>query len=259
MEIRVLGCHGSQLPGYGLTGFLIDSTTLLDAGAVTSVLTSEEQVRIDHILITHAHLDHIRELSSLADNICYFKRDYPLTVVSTVQVIESLKTHIFNGVIWPDFSLIPSAEKPVLKFMIIRPGERIALGHLRVTAIRVHHTVETVAYVVETENDGRSTTAVFVGDTGPTEEIWRLAGRSDDIRAIFVETSLPEAMTDLAELTGHLTPAGLARELKKLGTYHPQIYLYHMKIQYRREIQREITLLGNGDVHMLQDGQVIRI
>jgi len=66
-------------------------------------------------------------------------------------------------------------------------------------------------------------------------------------------------MTDLAELTGHLTPAGLARELKKLGTYHPQIYLYHMKIQYRREIQREITLLENGDVHMLQDGQVIRI
>ncbi len=73
MEIRVLGCHGSQLPGYGLTGFLIDATTLLDAGAVTSVLTLEEQIRVDHILITHAHLDHIRELSSLADNICYVK------------------------------------------------------------------------------------------------------------------------------------------------------------------------------------------
>ena len=77
MEIRVLGCHGSQLPGYGLTGFLIDATTLLDAGAVTSVLTLEEQVRVDHILITHAHLDHIRELTSLADNLCYFKGIIP--------------------------------------------------------------------------------------------------------------------------------------------------------------------------------------
>jgi cAMP phosphodiesterase len=259
MEIRVLGCHGSQLPGYGLTGFLIDSTTLLDAGAVTSVLALEEQVRIDHILITHAHMDHIRELTSLADNLCYFKRDYPLTVVSTPPVIESLKAHIFNGTIWPDFSLIPSAEKPVIRFMTIQPGERIALGHLNVTAIPVHHTVETVAYVVEAETDGRPTSAIFVGDTGPTEEIWRVAGRDEDLRAIFVETSLPEEMTALAELTGHLTPAGLARELKKLGAYHRQIYLYHMKIQYRQEIQCEIALQGNGNVHMLQDGQVIRI
>jgi cAMP phosphodiesterase len=259
MEIRVLGCHGSQLPGCGLTGFLIDATTLLDAGAVTSVLTLEEQVRIDHILITHTHLDHIRELSSLADNICYFKRDYPLTVVSTRHVIETLRMHIFNGAIWPDFSILPNPEKPVLRFMTIRPGEKIALGHLSVTAIPVHHTVETVAYVVEAENDGRPTTAVFIGDTGPTEEIWRVAGRGEDVRAIFVETSLPGDMKDLAELTGHLTPAGLAHELKKLGPFNPQIYLYHMKIQYRREIQREIALMGNGNVHVLQDGQVIRI
>ncbi len=259
MEIRVLGCHGSQLPGYGLTGFLIDSTTLLDAGAVTSVLTLEEQIRIDHILITHAHLDHIRELTSLADNLCYFKRDYPLTVVSTPQVIESLKIHIFNGVIWPDFSQIPSAEKPVIRFMAIRPGERVGLGRLSITAIPVHHTVETVAYVVEAETDGSPASAIFVGDTGPTEEIWRAAGRSGDVRAIFVETSLPEEMTALAELTGHLTPAGLARELEKLGAYHPHIYLYHMKIQYRTEIQREIGLLENSNVHVLHDGQVIRI
>jgi cAMP phosphodiesterase len=259
MEIRVLGCHGSQLPGCGLTGFLIDATTLLDAGAVTSVLTLEEQARIDHILITHAHLDHIRELSSLADNICYFKRDYPLTVVSTPRVIETLKTHIFNGAVWPDFSLIPSPEKPVLRFVTIRPGEAMDLGHLRVMAVPVHHTVETVAYVVKAENGEQPTAAVFIGDTGPTEEIWLAARRDGDIRALFVETSLPGSMTELAELTGHLTPAALARELKKLGPFNPQIYLYHMKIQYRREIQREIALLGNANINILQDGQVIRI
>jgi cAMP phosphodiesterase len=260
MEIRVLGCHGSQLPGCGLTGFLIDATTLLDAGAVTSALTREEQVRIDHILITHAHLDHIRELSSLADNLCYWKRAYPLTVVATPQVIETLRRHIFNNVIWPDFSRIPSAERPVLRFMAIRPGEKTALGHLRITAIQVHHTVETVGYVIAAEADGRATAALFVGDTGPTEEIWRAAGRDDDIRAIFVETSLPEEMEELAKLTGHLTLASLAGELKKLSPRNrPQIYLYHMKIQYLREIQREITLLGNDDIHMLADGQVIRI
>jgi cAMP phosphodiesterase len=260
MEIRVLGCHGSQLPGCGLTGFLIDATTLLDAGAVTSVLTLAEQVRVDHILITHAHLDHIRELSSLADNLGYFGRDYPLAVVSTPRVIETLRKHIFNGAIWPDFSVIPSAAKPVLRFMTIRPGEKIALGHLSITAIPVDHTVETVAYVVESENDGRVTSAVFVGDTGPTQEVWRVAGRREDVRAIFVETSLPGEMGDLAKLTGHLTPVDLVGELKKLSPFNnTQIYLYHMKSQYLRKIQREIALLENDTIHMLEDGQVIRI
>ena len=260
MEIRVLGCHGSQLPGYGLTGFLIDATTLLDAGAVTSVLTLEEQIRVDHILITHAHLDHIRELSSLADNICYAKRDHPLTVVSTPQVLEMLRLHIFNSAIWPDFSVIPSAEKPTLRYMAVQPGEKISLGHLSIMAIPVHHTVETVAYLVEAQTGGRTTAAVFIGDTGPTEEIWRVVGQGEDARAIFVETSLPGEMGDLAELTGHLTPAGLAGELKKLRPFnHPQIYLYHMKIQYLQDIRREVALLGNDNIHVLKDGQVIRI
>ena len=179
MEIRVLGCYGSQIPGYGLTGFLIDAKTLLDAGAVTSVLTLEEQAGVDHILITHAHLDHIRELASLADNICYLNREDPLTVVGTPLVIETLKKHIFNGIIWPDFSAIPSTEKPVLR--------------------------------------------------------------------------------DVAKLSGHLTPAGLAGELKKLGPFDYGIYLYHMKIQYREKIRREIDLLQIANIHLLQDGQVIRI
>jgi ribonuclease BN (tRNA processing enzyme) len=259
MEIRVLGCHGSQLPGYGLTGFLIDATTLLDAGAVTSVLTLDEQARISHILITHSHMDHIRELPSLADNLCYLNRDYPLTVVSTSQILNTLRAHIFNNIIWPDFSLIPSREKPVMRFMAIRKGEKVRLGHLDVTAIPVDHTVETVAYIVEANQEGKPVSAVFVGDTGPTEEIWRVTQLRKDIQAIFVETSLPEEMSAIAQLSGHLTPSGLAGELNKLGPLRQQIYLYHMKVQYRAEIQRQIALMGNSTVHVLQDGQVIGI
>lgn len=259
MEIRVLGCHGSQLPGCGFTGFLIDGMTLLDAGAATSVLTPEEQSRIDHVLISHAHLDHIQELPSLADNLCYIRKNNPLTVISMPQVIDTLKRHIFNGVIWPDFSILPSAEKPVLKFEPIRTREKIHVGHLRVTAIPVHHSVESVAYVIESGQGSATKTAIFVGDTGPTEEIWSVAGKGENVRAIFVETSLPGEMTDMAELTGHLTPAGLARELEKLYPLKPQIYLYHMKIQYCEEIRSEIELLKNSRIQILQDGQVIRI
>ncbi len=259
MEIRVLGCYGSQIPGYGLTGFLIDAKTLLDAGAVTSVLTLEEQAGVDHILITHAHLDHIRELASLVDNLCYLNREDPLTVVGTPLLIETLKKHIFNGIIWPDFSAIPSTEKPVLRYVAIRPGEKLQLGRLSVAVVPVNHKVETVAYVVETGQNDDRVAAVFVGDTGPTDEIWRVAGKVDGIRAIFVETSLPEELRDVAELSGHLTPAGLAGELEKLGPFDHGIYLYHMKIQYREKIRREIDLLRIANIHLLQDGQVIRI
>jgi cAMP phosphodiesterase len=259
MEIRVLGCHGSQFPGFGFTGFLINGRTLMDAGAVTSVLTPEEQFRVDHVLISHAHLDHIRDLASLADNLCYSPINRPLSVISTPLVIETLKRHIFNGAIWPDFSILPSAERPVLRFEPIRTGEKMRVGHLCVTAIPVHHCVETVAYVIESGHDSSRTAAIFVGDTGPTEEIWRVAEKAENVRAIFVETSLPGEMADVAELTGHLTPAGLACELKKLGPMHPQIYLYHMKIQYHQEIRREIDRMGDSHVHILQDGEVIRI
>lgn len=259
MEIRVLGCHGSQLPGCGLTGFLIDAKILLDAGAVTSVLTLDEQAGISHILITHSHMDHIRELASLADNLCYLNRGYPLTVIAPSHVIDTLRAHIFNNIIWPDFSLIPSPDEPIMRFVAIRIGEKVHLGHLDVTAIPVNHTVETVAYIVEAIQDKRPTAAVFVGDTGPTDKIWREARRGKNIRAVFVETSLPEEMLDIARLSGHLTPAGLAGELTKLGPLGLPIYLYHMKIQYRTEIQRQIALMENSFIHVLQDGQVIQV
>jgi len=254
-----LGCHGSQLPGRGFTGFLIDGTTLLDAGAVTSVLTLEEQSRIDHVLISHAHLDHIQELPSLADNLCYIRKNDPLTVISMPRVINTLKRHIFNGAIWPDFSILPRAEKPVLQFEPIRSGEKMRVGHLRVTSIPVNHSVESVAYVIESGQGPATKTAIFVGDTGPTEKIWSVAGKGKNVRAIFVETSLPGEMAEMAEMTGHLTPAGLARELEKLYPLMPQIYLYHMKIQYCEAIRSEIERLKNGRIQILQDGQVIRI
>src|SRR3989304_6999951 len=100
MEIRVLGCHGSQLPGFNTTSFLINGTVLVDAGTVTSVLTADEQKNIDYIFVTHAHLDHVRDIMFLADNMFYLKKTRPLVVLSTPGIIETLKRCFFNGVVW---------------------------------------------------------------------------------------------------------------------------------------------------------------
>jgi cAMP phosphodiesterase len=255
MLITVLGCHGSQTPGCNTTSFLLNRNILIDAGAITSLLSIEEQAGIDYVLVTHAHLDHVRDIMFLADNICYLHKDHPLIVIGTLNIIDTLRTYLFNNIVWPDFSLLPNPENPVLKFKAIKPGEKVKLDNIDVTAILVHHVIETVSYAVESKEGS----ILIVGDTGPTEEVWTVANNISNLKAIFIETSLPDSMKDVADMTGHLTPSGLEEELKKLNTHDLNIYLYHMKLQYRDSIQSEIAMIKDRRIHILQDGEVIDI
>lgn len=255
MQITVLGCHGSQMPGCNTTSFLLNSNILIDAGTITSILTVEEQAGIDYVLVTHAHLDHVRDIMFLADNICYLQKDRPLIVVGTLNIINTLRTYLFNNIIWPDFSLLPNPENPVLKFRTIKTGEKIKLDNVDVTAILVHHVIETVSYAIESKKGS----ILIIGDTGPTEEVWTVANNISNLKAVFIETSLPNSMKNVADMTGHLTPSGLEEELKKLNSPNPDIYLYHMKLQYRDSIQSEIAMIEDRCIHILQDGEVINI
>jgi cAMP phosphodiesterase len=255
MEIRVLGCHGSQFPGYNTTSFLLNKKILIDAGTVTSVLMDEEQANIDHILVTHAHLDHVRDIMFLADNICYYEKDRPLDIISTSNIVDALKTCLFNDIIWPDFGSKPHPESPILKFEAIEPGQKIRLEELHIRAVKVHHIVETVAFIIESGNGS----VIFLGDTGPTDEVWKVANDLADLKAIFIETSLPDSLKDVATVTGHLTPSILEEELKKLEAHKTDIYLYHMKRQHQKSILEEIASLKNRNIHILEDGQIIRI
>jgi ribonuclease BN (tRNA processing enzyme) len=255
MNIRVLGCHGSQLPNYNTTSYLIGRNVLVDAGTVTTVLSLPEQLNIDYIFITHAHLDHVRDLAFLADNIWSQRRGRPLIIVSTKGIIEAIHRHIFNNVIWPDFSRLPSPQAPLIKFKIIKPGKKEKIGDLQIRAIDLHHVVETVGYVVTAKEKA----VIFFGDTGPTEEAWRIAKRTAGLKAVFIETSLPDGMRELANKTGHLTPLSLAAELKKLTSAKPGIYLYHMKPSYHEAIRKDLAVIKDRKIHIIEDGQTIRI
>jgi len=255
MNIRVLGCHGSQLPHHNTTSFLLEKNVLIDAGTVTPVLTLEEQLRIDYIFITHAHLDHVRDIMFLADNLYYAKRERPLVVVSSRGIIENLHCHLFNNIIWPDFSRIPSVKSPLIKFEILTPGREKILGDWQVRAMGVHHTVETMGFMMKSKDKA----VLFLGDTGPTEDAWKVAKRTTGLKAIFVETSLPGTMQSTADKTGHLTPVTLAAELRKMEDVKPEIYLHHMKPQYAGAIRREVAAIQNRKIHIIEDGQVIRI
>lgn len=262
MKLRILGSAGAELPDFRPPAFLIDDSLLLDAGTIGSVLTEEEQWAIRNIFITHAHLDHIRSIPALADNIIVKNLRHQVDVYAPVSVIEALHNHLFNGLIWPDFTLLPTPEEPVLRFNRIEPYTPVALGsgsperrsgdHYILTAIPVHHTVPAVGFCVE--QNGRR--LVYTGDTGPTLEIWRFASGCD---ALIVEVSFPNNQESLALLTQHLCCSLLEKELAKMEQLPKRILITHPKPQYYQLIKDEIHQLGIKQVELLRDGTIYDI
>jgi ribonuclease BN (tRNA processing enzyme) len=249
MRVQALGCFGGEALGCQLTCLLVDDRLLLDAGSATAALSIDAQTTIDHILITHAHISHVIGLAYLSDNL-FGTRSRPLEVWSIPPVIDQLKAHLFNGILWPDFSILPSPLRPTLSFHALPEGRPHRIGRYEVTAINVHHTVAAAGYVL---SDGASS-ILYQGDSGPTTELWRLANQTANLSAIVVETSFPNRLRDLAIRTGHLTPALLQAELAQL-TVRTAVYAQHMKPQYLSEIVSELAALSDPPVMPLDQGK----
>ena len=252
MKLRVLGSAGAELPDFRPPAFLLDDQLLLDAGTIGSVLSEEEQWNIHTVFITHSHLDHIRSIPTLADNIIIKNQLHTVSVRSTVEVITAMQNHLFNNIIWPDFTKIPSAENPVIQFMAITPYQEYIVKEYRVTAIPVNHTVPTVGYQVK--SGGK--TIVYTGDTGPTEDIWTYCSGAD---ALIVEVSFPDSLKELAQLTKHLTASMLVEELAKIDILPKRILITHPKPQYFDRIHKEVSELAIAGVELLRDGSIYEI
>ncbi|WP_085812212.1 3',5'-cyclic-nucleotide phosphodiesterase [Geoanaerobacter pelophilus] len=249
MRLRVLGCSGAEFPGHSPSAFLIDDSLLLDAGTVGAVLSEEEQWRIKDILVTHSHLDHIRGIPLLADNIVVSGISRTVQVLGTTEVLAALGSHLMNGVIWPDFTRIPTPEAPVLRYQPITVEAPFQVGDYEVLACPVNHPVPAVGYRVS--RGGAS--LLYTGDTGPTARIWELAG---ELAALIVEVSFPSEMEEIALLTGHLTPALLGIELAKLPKLPSRILITHLKPQYYDRIKDELEALRLPGVELLRGGNV---
>jgi len=254
MEIRVLGCYGGELPGFRLCSLLIDGKLLLDAGAVTSVLDLQEQRRISDILVTHAHLDHIKDIPFLAANLVGEGFHRPVNIIASRPVIETIKYHLFNDALWPDFTMLPTMDAPILKFFSLEPGVDFRVGCFTVRAIPVNHSVQATAFLVR---KGKAA-VLYTGDTGATDRIWEEADSLAELKAIFVELSFPNRLGELAASSGHLFPRLLERELKKLRRKDIPIYLVHMKPLYLKIIGQEVGRMMHRRVSLAKQGRKYR-
>ncbi len=250
MDLKVIGCHGGETPRHRTSAFVIDDRLAVDAGSLTSGMELRAQCALEACLISHAHLDHIRDLATIADNRAQ-NGCRPLLVAGTKQTIAILKKHFFNNLLWPDFTRIPSAEKPTISYVVLKPEVPTVIAGYTVRSILVSHTIECGAFVIE----GKGGSIAYSGDTGPTERLWEVLNDLPPIKAMLMEVSFPNAEHALARASGHHTPETLAADLKKYK-YSKELptLLYHIKPVFEAKVERECARIKGANLTVLRLG-----
>ena len=219
--------------------YLINDRLAVDAGSLGFYGTPDDQAKIKDIFLSHTHADHIASLPIFVEN-AYEGGADPVTVHGSASVLDCLRRDVFNGRVWPDFIGMTTPETPFLTLSEIKPGRSIERQGLQITPIAVDHLVPTLGFLIEDQDSA----ILIASDTGPTDELWRLARSSIRLRAVFLEASFPDAMLKLARDSKHLTPALFREEVGKLGRDDVDLIAVHIKPRYRAEIIGQLESLG---------------
>lgn len=255
MKVRVLGCSGG-IGGRHLrtTSLLVDRDILIDAGTGVGDLSIAELAQIDHVFITHSHLDHIACLPLIVDTVCDL-RDKPLVVHATQPTIEILRNHVFNWAVWPDLTEIPSVEQPFLRFETIKLGQTTKFDHRSITVLPANHTVPAVGYHL----DSGDASLVFTGDTTVCPELWSRINQIQNLRYLIVETAFSNREHALATASKHLCPSMLSSELANLQLA-PELFITHLKPgQIELTMQEIEDCVGEFKPRMLQNNHVFEL
>lgn len=261
MQIRVLGCSGAIAKDCRTTSFLVGNRILIDAGTGVGDLTLEEMGRIDHVLLTHSHLDHIAALPLMLDAVSSLRRS-PVQVHALPATIEALQAHVFNNIIWPDFSAIPSQASPFLQYQTFSTGELLVIDGIEIEVLPARHTVPAVGLAVR----GHTGWWVFSGDTERNQSFWDRVNAMP-VCYLVIETAFSNRERELARRSLHLSPDTLAQELAHI---HPAnrypIYITHTKPSETELIMEEIRQLdgttgslGPHDIRWLSAGQTLEV
>lgn len=259
MKVRVLGCSGAIARECRTTSFLVDGDVLVDAGTGVGDLTLDEMLGIDHVFLTHSHLDHVAALPLMLDAIAT-RRSSPVQVHALAGTIAALRAHVFNDVIWPDFTRLPTAQAPFIRFHEIQAGQVLAIGGKSIEVLPAVHTVPAVGYAVRAPH----ACWVFSGDTGPNPAFWQRVNQLD-VSMLVIETAFSSRESQLAATSLHLSPGVLASELDQIAAGHNYpIYITHTKPAETELIMTEIGQLDGKraggqrvrhDIRWLQAGQ----
>jgi cAMP phosphodiesterase len=232
-----------------LTTYLINETLAIDAGAIAIGLSVEEQLRLRSIIITHAHLDHIISLPLFITDL-FDELRAPIQIYATPSDFEALQQYLFNPRVWITLETLKNSQTELLVFHPIIAGESFTAENLKITPIPVTHTVLTHGLLVEDEK----TAILFTSDTGATERIWKIAAECDKLRAVFIDLSFPNKLTELARVSCHHSPVTLLEEMPKIKP-GVNIYAVHLKAAYRDQVAAEIAELNDPRIIVAEVGR----
>ena len=240
MKLRVLGCSGGIGSNLHTTSFLLDHDVLIDAGTGVGELSLTELAQVDHVFVTHSHLDHIASIPFMLDSVG-FMRDGPLTLYASEETLDILKQHIFNWKIWPDFCQIPNAQQPYLRYQAMQLGETVVLNGRKITSVPANHVVPAVGYHL----DSGKASLVFSGDTTTNDALWKRVNKIENLRYLIIETAFANSEKDLAILSKHLCPSMLAEELLKFKR-EAEVFITHLKPSEMELTMQEIEDCVSG-------------
>lgn len=254
MQVKILGCSGGIGGNLRTTSLLVGDNVLLDAGTGVGDLSIEQLLQIDHIFITHSHLDHIASIPFLVDTVMGIRTE-PVIVHATAETLDVLKQHIFNWKVWPDFNKIPDEKSPLLQYSEVKLGVPVSIGNLEFTALPANHVVPAVGYRV----DSGKNSLVFTGDTTTCDALWEQVNKIDNLKYLIIETAFSNGEIELAKLSKHLCPSLLAEELSKL-TRPARVYITHLKPGEGETIMYEIEQSSlEFKPRVLQNSQVFKL
>lgn len=245
-QVKILGCSGGIGDDLRTTSILLDHDILIDAGSGVGDLSMDELLAIDHIFVTHSHLDHIAFIPFLLDTVIGIRTE-PVILHAAQETLDILQAHIFNWSVWPDFNVIPDKHAPLLRYAPVRLGETIEISGRKITPLPVNHVVPAVGYQLE----GDIHSLVYTGDTTVCDALWQAVNEINNLKYIIIETAFSNAERELASMSKHLCPLMLVSELAKLdgkrlanvhhGDDRVEVYITHLKPGEGDTIMQEIA------------------
>jgi cAMP phosphodiesterase len=237
-----------------LASLVIDDLVAFDAGSLAMAASAQQKASIRNIVLSHAHLDHVAGLPLFIDDL-FATLEQPVKVHATSEVIDALESHVFNWVIYPRFSELKNKNGDVLVYKKIESGKEFRVEHLSVLCVPVNHKVPASGFIIA---DGETKIAIS-GDTAEADLFWETVNSEGGLDAVFVECAFPDALTDLAEASHHLTPKKLKKELQKLKIGDCPIYVINIKPMYRDVVVRELSALAYPNLSVFPVGKTVTI
>jgi 3',5'-cyclic-nucleotide phosphodiesterase len=253
MRVFILPGSSAGTPGHPLTGFVLDGRLAVDAGPLGGVGTADEQAQISAVLLTHAHIDHVAGLPVFLDNVYRMGTSCP-AVYGLPDTLDAIQSDIFNGRLMPDFIGMSRRMVPFVSVHPVTPNMPFAVGRYTVTPIPLRHTIPTVGYLIDDKTDA----VAVLTDTGPIPEVLTAVAKWPRLRAVFLECSFPDGLSELAGVTQHQTVSQFVAgaELFPPGV---RVFAVHVKPRYWAEVTAELAAAGLPNVEIGAGGRVVEV